>query len=162
MKLIILIVVVHILISQVCCLTRLNTTSDCSEAGYINIDKKILKLTGLGPNGRKFPTNQKELKKFCLETHKLVNEVETFINNCFQDNIKSLTKVFFFTIKSIERKFCRRKMTKKLSALLSAAPCANEYLRPNMTCLDNYTKTLDKIVHLPSMYNSKKLNYACW
>lgn len=139
----------------------------CTTQSQTNIDLQIARLIGLGKDGigRNFPTNEKELRIFCKESHVIVVKVQTYINKCFDENVLNLAKLIFYAIKGVERRFCRGKAlskSRKLRTLVANAPCMNKYARKNTTCMDNFMHKVQTIALWPHEYDRQKFHYTCW
>lgn len=139
----------------------------CTKQTQAEIDLQIARLVGLGSDGigRNYPTNEKELKQYCKESHQIVVRVEAYINKCFDDNVLNLAKLVFYAVKSVERRFCRvkaYKKSRKLRFLISIAPCMNKYARKNTTCMENFLDKVQTISLWPNKYDKHKFHYTCW
>lgn len=144
---------------------KIATTETCTPESRRRVDLSILKIMSLGEHGRDFPTNAKELQHYCRESVELIDRVEGYINRCFTTDIRDLAKMIFFSVKSVERKFCRRKLSnagKRLRTLVATGPCLNKYARHNTSCIDTYVHDLEQIIFLPTELDKLKIPYACW
>jgi len=133
---------------------------ECTEKNFNRIEAIIARAAVIGPHGRKFPEDLKQLKSFCKDTNRMMAQVETFAKSCFERSIRDFSSVIIYTIKSNVRKYCQGKSKRKMvRELIKLGPCANKYVQPHDECL---RKLIDKTSKLVNVKNDKiKIPYSC-
>lgn len=91
----------------------------------------------------------------------MINQVEAFTKSCFEKSIRDFANIILYTIKSNVRKFCTGKKSRKIVRnLLKFAPCANKYVQPNDTCLQQFMDKTKKLVYVKN--DKVKMPFGCW
>lgn len=132
----------------------------CTEENHQKFELYIAKLLAIGPNGRKMPENDQQLRTFCQDTRQIFQQVENFVKNCFKSPVKEYSTVALYTARVNLKKFCGSKKSKVVKELLKLAPCVNKHTIHNYTCLADFTKKTKNLVYLEN--DKAKLLHICW
>ena len=132
----------------------------CSEDNFQKIDLLIAKLMIIGPNGRKMPETEPQVRIFCKNTFQMLRQVENFWKNCFKSPVKEYASVAIYTVRIQIKKYCTSKKSKVVKELLKLAPCANKYIIHNNSCLVKMENKVKNLVYLEK--DKPKFNYLCW
>jgi hypothetical protein len=134
----------------------------CTEERRINVELAVAKVMSFGPHGRPFPDTPENLETYCSEGSKLLYEVESYIRECIPKKIADVTIVIMYSIKgSFVRKYCSpgKKNKKEAVQLMKMAPCINEHLLRDESCIIQFINDTKPLVNIQE--DELKIPYTC-
>ncbi|KAH9403025.1 Structural component of the gap junctions protein, partial [Tyrophagus putrescentiae] len=109
----------------------------------------------IGPNGRKMPETEPQVRIFCKNTFQMLRQVENFWKNCFKSPVKEYASVAIYTVRIQIKKYCTSKKSKVVKELLKLAPCANKYIIHNNSCLVKMENKINRNLIIFAVYCSE-------
>lgn len=151
----------YLLICQYVCSKKayLLKKPQCTTANHQKINLLISKLMTIGPNGRKMPENEQQLRTFCQDTKQMLRQVENFMKDCFKSPVKEYSTVSIYTVRINLRKVCGGK-NKMVKEIIKLAPCANKYIIHNDSCVKGFEKRTKNLIYLEN--DKAKFLHICW
>ena len=89
--------------------------------------------------------------------------METFLKQCYRQNLQNFVKIFLYTAKRNVQKHCGKRVGKAIRTLLKVAPCVNRELRGNPNteqCSNQFLNQTKQLINIKE--DRVKITHVCW